>query len=94
MRTKEKRKYKEDIKDIQNELIAILTNVKTDERDEDKKISQEKLAAVKVRLIEAKDKLKMFMMNKTGSSAFEWHPHIGPNRRTRKMFKQHLSKNR
>lgn len=91
-RTQEKRQYKEVVRGLQDRLVTTLTDLKDNTRDEDKEISKANIAAVKADLDEAKDKLKMFMMNKTGSKFFEWIPDKHPNRRARKLFKKTLNK--
>ncbi len=91
-RTQQKRIYKQEIKDIQSLIIATLTDVNPDMNEESKEKSKLVVANLKGELDEAKKKLDMFLMNKTGSKFFEWHPNTSPNRKTRKLYKNHLNK--
>lgn len=98
MRTTRKRQLKLAIKekeqillDIVKEYDPIEVGQKPEEVQEElKKIYQDNVAFAREHITQARQELKMFMMNKTGSSFFSWEPHIGPNRRQRRFMRKQI----
>ena len=74
------------IQEEQDKMVDFIKQVTVDLTDEQKKVRQEEFAKMRSTLAAYQEELKIVKMNKNMSSAFEWIPNKGLNRKQRKEY--------
>lgn len=85
MTTKESKELKTQIRQEQDAIVEKILAAKT---EEEKQALSKTIGESKARIAELQGRLKELKRNPTGSSYFEFQPHIGMNRQQAKAFRK------